>query len=153
MELEPTFATSVLPLKRLQALDTQLASMEVTLNLLRYAPGDNRGVMPWSPELSPAYCRQVAAALDLYGSEIDDDDSDRLDSGEAHEILLGETPLLEKMHGQCERLRRVLALSEEVLEAVGSDVMAVAFEKHLELERAGRAHRIKAWWGDAAGLT
>ena len=146
MELEPTFATSVLPLKRLETLDTLLAAMEVSLSLLRYAPGDKRGIMPWSPELSPAYCRQVAAALDLYGSETDDDHSDKLDSGEAYEILLGETPLLEKMHAQCERLRRVLALSEEVLEAVGSDVMAVAFDKHIELERAGRAQRIRAWW-------
>lgn len=152
MELEPTYATAVLPPERLEALDAQLASMEVTLNLLRFAPGDGRGVIPWSPVLSPPYCRQVAAALDLYGSEIDDDhDSERMDSGEAHDILQGEVPLLAKLYYQCERLRRVLALSEEVLEAVGSDVMGVALDKHIELERVGRAGRIHAWWKEPRG--
>ena len=37
MELEPTYATTVLPPERIEALDAQLASMEVTLNLLRFA--------------------------------------------------------------------------------------------------------------------
>lgn len=142
MELEPTYATTVLPPERIEALDAQLASMEVTLNLLRFAPGDQRGVIPWSPALSPTYCRQVAAALDLYGSEIDE----TFDSGEAHDMLLGEMQLLARLHAQCDRLRRVLALSEEVLEAVGSDVMSVALDMHIELERVGRAGRIKAWW-------
>lgn len=149
MELEPTYAITVLPRERLEALDAQLASMEVTLNLLRFAPGDERGVIPWSPALSPVYCRQVAAALDLYGSEIDQE----FDSGEAHDMLLGETQLLITLQAQCDRLRRVLALSEEVLEAVGSDVMSVALDMHIELERVGRAGRIKAWWdrSDASG--
>ena len=145
MEREPTYATALLPPERLAALDQQLASMEVTLTLLRFAPGDTRGAIPWSPAQSPAYCRQVAAALDLYGSEVDDD-GDGIDSGEAHEVLTAEPALLERLHAQCDRLRRVLALSEEVLEAVGSDVMALALESHVALERVGRADRIKPWW-------
>ena len=145
MEREPTYATTLLPPGRLAALDEQLASMEVTLTLLRFAPGDARGAIPWSPALSPAYCRQVAAALDLYGSEVDDGD-DGIDSGDAHDVLTAEPPLLARLHAQCDRLRRVLALSEEVLEAVGSDVMALALESHVALERVGRADRIKPWW-------
>lgn len=150
MEREPTYATALLPPERLAALDQQLASMEVTLTLLRFAPGDARGAIPWSPALSPAYCRQVAAALDLYGSEVDDDDGDGIDSGEAHEVLTAEPPLLDRLHKQCDRLRRVLALSEEVLQAVGSDVMALALDRHVALERVGRAHRITPWWTQGA---
>lgn len=145
MDREPTYATALLPPERLAALDQQLASMEVTLTLLRFAPGDARGAIPWSPALSPAYCRQVAAALDLYGSEVDDD-GDGIDSGEAHEVLTAEPALLDRLHAQCDRLRRVLALSEEVLEAVGSDVMALALDRHVALERVGRADRITPWW-------
>lgn len=146
MDREPTYATALLPPERLAALDQQLASMEVTLTLLRFAPGDARGAIPWSPALSPAYCRQVAAALDLYGSEVDDDEGDGIDSGEAHEVLTAEPALLDRLHAQCDRLRRVLALSEEVLEAVGSDVMALALDRHVALERVGRADRITPWW-------
>lgn len=146
MDREPTYATALLPPERLAALDQQLASMEVTLTLLRFAPGDARGAIPWSPALSPAYCRQVAAALDLYGSEVDDDGDDGIDSGDAHDVLTAEPVLLDRLHAQCERLRRVLALSEEVLEAVGSDVMALALDSHVALERVGRADRITPWW-------
>lgn len=146
MEREPTYAATLLPPERLAALDEQLASMEVTLTLLRFAPGDARGAIPWSPALSPDYCRQVAAALDLYGSEVDDDEGDGIDSGDAHDVLTAEPPLLARLHAQCDRLRRVLALSEEVLEAVGSDVMALALDRHVALERVGRADRITPWW-------
>lgn len=147
MDREHTFATAVLPPARLKALDEQLASMEVTLSLLRFAPGDARGNMSWSPGRAPAYCRQVAAALEMHGNDIEDEVGKEfgLDPTEARDMLLGETALLEDLDAQCLRLRRVLALSEEVLAAVGSDVMALAMEMHIALRRAGKAERIKSW--------
>lgn len=146
MDREQTFATAVLPSARLKALDDQLASMEVTLSLLRYAPGDERGAMSWSLDRSPAFCRQVAAALDLHGNDLEDDDGFDFDTAAVRDMLLGETALLEGLDQQCDRLRRLLALSEEVLEAVGSDVMAMAMEMYIALERAGLARRIKPSW-------
>lgn len=148
--MQPTYATTVLSAQRLDAIDAQLASMEVSLNLLRFAPGDGRGSLPWSPLKSPAYCREVAAALALFGCEIDEDD-DGIDNEEVSVSLQADAQLLEGLHRQCERLRRVLALSEEVLAAVGGDAMALAFDRHIELQRIGRAGSIHPVWGSRSG--
>ena len=139
--METSFTATLLPEPRLRALDAELASMEAVLTALRYAEGDGRGVVPWIEGVTPDLCRQVCAALDFHASELDDDD---LDADEARALMQAEQRVMQQLHAQRERLARVLALTEEVAGAVGSDVMQLAMRLYDILREAGRADGITA---------
>ncbi|TWI04617.1 hypothetical protein IP90_00750 [Luteimonas cucumeris] len=139
--MDTSYTVSVLPESRLQSLDAELASMEVILNLLRYADGDKRGVIPWCEHITPVLCRQVLAALELFGSELSRD----FGVEEVRETMEAEIRVMRLLQAQHERLQRLLALTEEVAGAVGSDVMVMAMALHDELADAGRAGGITAF--------
>ena len=139
--MDTSYTVSVLPESRLQSLDAELASMEVILNLLRYADGDKRGVIPWCERITPLLCRQVLAALELFGSELSQD----FDVEEVRGTIEAEIRVFRLLQAQHERLQRLLALTEEVADAVGSDVMGLAMALHDELGDAGRAGGITAF--------
>ena len=138
--MDTSYAATLLPDARLKALEAELASMEVMLNLLRYADGDGRGILPWFPNLSPRLCKQVCAALDLYGNELDDD----IDADEMRALMQVEAQVMHQLEAQRERLERVLALTDEVAGAVGSDLMQLAMQLHDALIDAGRGDSITA---------
>lgn len=139
--MENSYTTTLLPDARLQALEAELASMEVVLNLLRYADGDGRGILPWYERVSPRLCQQVCAALDLFGSELPDD----IDAEEIREVIRAETRVMRQLQAQQQRLQRVLALTEEVAGAVGSDLMQLAMQVHEVLVDVGRGDSITAF--------
>lgn len=138
--MDPSFTATVLPGARLRALDGELASMEAVLNLVRCAEGDGRGVLPWMEDVSPRLCQQVCAALDLFAGELAED----IDAGEVRALMAEETRLLRQLEAQEERMRRVLALTEEARYAVGSDLMQLAMQLLGLLADAGRADGITA---------
>lgn len=138
--METSFTATLLPEARLRALDAELASMEAVLTALRYAEGDGRGVIPWMEAVTPELCRQVCAALDFYASDLDED----IDPGEVRADMQAELRVMQQLLAQRERLARVLALSEEVAGAVGSDLMQRAMLLHDLLREAGRADGITA---------
>jgi hypothetical protein len=138
--MDTSYAATLLPEARLQALDAELASMEVILNLLRYAEGDGRGILPWLERVSPRLCRQVCAALELFGSELPED----IDADEVRAVIEAEFRVMCLLHAQRERLARVLALTDEVAGAVGSDLMQLAMQLHDALVDAGHGDSITA---------
>lgn len=142
--MEPGYAATLLPEKRLRALDAELASIESVLTALRYAEGDGRGFIPWTEPVSSLLCRQVCAALDLHASELDGVD---IDPDVVRADMQGEMRVIQQLAAQRERLARVLALTDEVADAVGSDLMQVAMRWRILLREAGRADGITALQG------
>ena len=138
--MDTSYTATVLPEARLQAFDAELASMELVLNLLRYAEGDGRGIVPWIERVSPRLCQQVCAALDLFGSELAED----IDADELRATMQAEIRVMRLLDAQRERLTRVLALTDEVAGAVGSDLMQLAMQLHDVLVDAGHGDRITA---------
>ena len=139
--MDASFAATLLPESRLRALDEALVSMEAALTALRYAEGDGRGYIPWIPSVSPLLCRQVCAALDFHASELDGED---IDGDEVRATMQAEMRVMQQLEAQRERLARVLALTDEVAGAVGSDLMQAAMHLHTLLQEAGRADGITA---------
>lgn len=140
--MDASFTATLLPETRLKALDAELASMEAVLTALRYAEGDGRGVVPWIEPVSPRLCEQVCAALDLFSSELEDDID--IDPEEVRAVMAAELRVMHRLEAQRERLARVLALTDEVAGAVGSDLMQMAMELYGRLADAGRADGITA---------
>jgi hypothetical protein len=140
--MDASFTATLLPEARLRALDEELASMEAVLTALRYAEGDGRGVVPWIEPVSPRLCQQVCAALDLFSSELGDDID--IDPEEVREVMAAELRVMQLLEAQRERLARVLALTDEVAGAVGSDLMQMAMQLHGLLVEAGRGGNIDA---------
>lgn len=128
------YSATVLPEARLKAFAEQLERMEGMLSLLRCTEGDERGALPWQEPFSPAFCRQLWAVLDHYGNELGDD----IDADELREGMQAEIRTMRLLDAQCDQLRRLLSLSEQAREAVGSDVMRMAFATQDELVRIGR---------------
>lgn len=137
-----SYTVTVLPETRLEAFAEQLERMEGMLNLLRRTEGDERGALPWHELFSPAFCRQLWAVLDHHGNEFGDD----VDADELRDDMQAEIRTMRLLDAQCDRLRRLLALSEEAREAVGSDVMHTAFAIQDELVRIGRGGALQIPW-------
>lgn len=140
--METSLAATLLPDARLRALDAELGSMEAVLTALRYAEGDGRGVIPWMEPVSPRLCEQVCAALDFHDGELGEDGD--VDADEVRALMQAELRVMRQLQAQRARLERVLALTDEVAGAVGSDMMQLAMELHGMLCDAGRADGITA---------
>ena len=92
--------------------------------------------------VSPRLCEQVCAALDFHDGELGEDGD--VDADEGRTLMQAELRVMRRLQAQRERLERVLALTDEVAGAIGSDMMQLAMALYGMLCEAGRADRITA---------